>query len=222
MQAKSVLPGGCTKGELTVPGQLQSRELGQYLRQRYIQDLQFLSPQYQARHNTALQLRAEMHGSLEAGPCIVMHTVATIALLVISWEAEQDHKSLHMSRTAVKHFTVRKSRITRSALLLRVENVLRMYYRDNPSQLGISGAVVVLQDTEVEARSTNYRRTIATLQGLLTGLWPDASSAVPMRVAQDVDEVMFGRADSCERLKDLMKQQAKALKGTPDLAGLKS
>ena len=49
MQAKSVLPGGCTKGELTQPGQLQSRELGQQLRQRYIQELQFLSPQYQAR-----------------------------------------------------------------------------------------------------------------------------------------------------------------------------
>ena len=103
-----------------------------------------------------------------------------------------------------------------------MENLLYSYYQDNPSQLEISGVVVVLQDTEVEARSTNYRRTIATLQGLLTGLWPDASSAVPMRVAQDVDEVMFGRADSCERLKDLMKQEAKALKGTPDFAGLKT
>ena len=48
MQARSVLPGGCTKGELTRPGQLQSRELGQWLRQRYVQKLQFLSPQYQA------------------------------------------------------------------------------------------------------------------------------------------------------------------------------
>ena len=103
-----------------------------------------------------------------------------------------------------------------------MENILHLYYREKSSQLGNSGVFVVLQDTEVEARSTNYRRTIATLQGLLTGLWPDASSAVPMRVAQDVDEVMFGRADSCERLKDLMKQQAKALKGTPDLAGLKT
>ena len=71
----------------------------------------------------------------------------------------------------------------------------------------------VLQDTEVEARSTNYRRTIATLQGLLTGLWPGTQAAVPMRVAQDVDEVMFGRTDSCERLRDLMKQQTKALRG---------
>lgn len=72
----------------------------------------------------------------------------------------------------------------------------------------------MLQDTEVEARSTNYRRTIATVQGVLTGLWPDTSSAVPVRVAEDVDEVLFGRSDSCERLRDLVKQQTKALKGT--------
>lgn len=70
-----------------------------------------------------------------------------------------------------------------------------------------------LQDTEVEARSTNYRRTIATLQGLLTGLWPNTSSAVPLRVAENVDEILFGRTDSCERLRDLMKQQHRALKG---------
>ena len=48
LQAKAVLPGGCTKGELTQPGQLQSRDLGQWLRQRYVQKMAFLSPEYQA------------------------------------------------------------------------------------------------------------------------------------------------------------------------------
>ena len=47
LQAISVLPGGCTKGELTRPGQLQSRDLGQWLRQRYVQKMAFLSPEYQ-------------------------------------------------------------------------------------------------------------------------------------------------------------------------------
>ncbi len=70
-----------------------------------------------------------------------------------------------------------------------------------------------LQESEVSARSTNYRRTIATVQGLLTGLWPDTAAAVPLQVAPDVDEIMFGRTDSCERLRDLMKAQARALKG---------
>ena len=46
-QAQSVLPGGCTKGELTVPGQLQSRDLGKWLRQRYVKELAYLSPEYQ-------------------------------------------------------------------------------------------------------------------------------------------------------------------------------
>lgn len=57
MQAKSELPGGCTKGELTRPGQLQSRDLGQQLRQRYIQELRFLSPQFQVPSSRRLKSR---------------------------------------------------------------------------------------------------------------------------------------------------------------------
>ena len=53
-QARSVLPGGCTKGELTVPGQLQSRDLGKWLRQRYVKELAYLSPQYQVQDTLAL------------------------------------------------------------------------------------------------------------------------------------------------------------------------
>ena len=52
-QARSVLPGGCTKGELTVPGQLQSRDLGKWLRQRYVKELAYLSPQYQVQDTLA-------------------------------------------------------------------------------------------------------------------------------------------------------------------------
>lgn len=64
-------------------------------------------------------------------------------------------------------------------------------------------------------RSTNYRRTIATLQGVITGLYPSAQQPVPIQTAEDVDEVLFGRTDSCERLRSLMKTQARALKGLP-------
>ena len=52
-QARSVLPGGCTKGELTVPGQLQSRDLGKWLRQRYVKELAYLSPEYQVQDTLA-------------------------------------------------------------------------------------------------------------------------------------------------------------------------
>ena len=50
---------------------------------------------------------------------------------------------------------------------------------------------------------------------MLTGLWPDTQAAVPLCVSGYADEVMFGRTDSCERLRDLVKQQAQALKGEP-------
>ena len=41
-QAAKVLPGGCTKGELTLVGQQQALELGQFLRRRYVDQLGFL------------------------------------------------------------------------------------------------------------------------------------------------------------------------------------
>ena len=42
------LPGGCSMGELTLAGQQQARDLGGWLRQRYVQQLGFLPPQLQA------------------------------------------------------------------------------------------------------------------------------------------------------------------------------
>ena len=179
MQAESVLPGGCTKGELTRPGQLQSRELGQQLRQRYIQELQFISPQYQV--HSSRHLKSESR-----------HIV---------WVSHR--RMLALSCSACRPLTCH-DRSDISEWLTCPQSV------SSWQQSCVCG---VLQDTEVEARSTNYRRTTATVQGVLTGLWPDTRSAVPVRVAEDVDEVLFGRTDSCERLRDLMKQQAKALKG---------
>lgn len=41
------LPGGCHKGELTKLGQEQARDVGDWLRQRYVQDLSFLPAQYE-------------------------------------------------------------------------------------------------------------------------------------------------------------------------------
>jgi len=44
-----VLPGGCTRGELTLSGQRQARELGAWLRQRYVDSTGFLPADYQVR-----------------------------------------------------------------------------------------------------------------------------------------------------------------------------
>ena len=43
-QAARVLPGGCTKGELTLLGQRQAIDTGAWLRQRYVDQLSFLPP----------------------------------------------------------------------------------------------------------------------------------------------------------------------------------
>ena len=47
VQANTVLPGGCTRGELTLSGQAQARELGAWLRQRYVDSTGFLPPDYE-------------------------------------------------------------------------------------------------------------------------------------------------------------------------------
>lgn len=44
LQAARVLPGGCTKGELTLLGQRQAIDTGAWLRQRYVDQLSFLPP----------------------------------------------------------------------------------------------------------------------------------------------------------------------------------
>lgn len=39
-----MLPGGCTKGELTLLGQQQALDVGAWLRRRYVEQLGFLPP----------------------------------------------------------------------------------------------------------------------------------------------------------------------------------
>ena len=46
MQLSITWPGGCKKGELTVGGQEQARNLGQWLRGRYVDHLAFLPEGY--------------------------------------------------------------------------------------------------------------------------------------------------------------------------------
>lgn len=62
-------------------------------------------------------------------------------------------------------------------------------------------------------RTTNFSRTIATLQGVLTGLYPQAAEPIPVATASDVDEIMFANVTSCERLADVMKQARYDLRG---------
>ena len=45
----TVWPGGCSKGELTTGGQLQARDLGAWLRQRYVEQAKILPSEYQVR-----------------------------------------------------------------------------------------------------------------------------------------------------------------------------
>ncbi|KAK9829707.1 hypothetical protein WJX72_007452 [[Myrmecia] bisecta] len=113
-QASRVLPGGCTQGELTLLGQKQSRELGEWLRQRYVEQQGFLPPVYQAR--------------------------------------------------------------------------------------------------AVGGRTTNFRRTISTIQGVLTGLYPGTAAAIPIGTAGDAEELLFPNSKSCDRLGQLMTVATDALK----------
>ncbi|KAL6770484.1 hypothetical protein ACKKBF_B31420 [Auxenochlorella protothecoides x Auxenochlorella symbiontica] len=59
------------------------------------------------------------------------------------------------------------------------------------------------QDTLLP-RTTNYARTVATLAGVLTGLYPGDEGPVPALTTPEMDEVLYANVRSCARLKELV------------------
>ncbi len=62
-------------------------------------------------------------------------------------------------------------------------------------------------------RTTNYRRTIGTLEYVVSGLYQSADAAVPVTTATELDEILFANTKNCERLGALMSAQRHVLKG---------
>ena len=62
-------------------------------------------------------------------------------------------------------------------------------------------------------RTTNFQRTIGTLQGVLTGLYPDTREAIPVTTAADLDEVLFANVQGCASLKLAMDAAKKKVQG---------
>ena len=148
-QAARVLPGGCTKGELTLLGQRQAIDTGAWLRERYVDQLSFLPPTATAgavsgRHVGIAACSLLSYWRMHSAACLCMQK---------SWW------SLHAGRT------------------------------------------------------TNYRRTVATLGYLVAGLYESADAAIHVVTATELDEILFGNAKACEQLARLMTSQRRALKG---------
>jgi lysophosphatidic acid phosphatase type 6 len=76
-------------------------------------------------------------------------------------------------------------------------------------------------DNAVGARSTNYARTLATIAGVWTGLYPElaaaAAGAPPLRVAvtEQMDEILYGDASACAALGARVRQLAAAHSAAP-------
>jgi lysophosphatidic acid phosphatase type 6 len=76
-------------------------------------------------------------------------------------------------------------------------------------------------DGAVGARSTNYARTLATIAGVWTGLYPElaaaAAGAPPLRVAvtEQMDEILYGDASACAALGARVRQLAAARSAAP-------
>ena len=56
-------------------------------------------------------------------------------------------------------------------------------------------------------RTTQFARTIATLQGVLTGLWPDADVPASFTTASDQGELLYGGVPLHARHPDTMLRQ---------------
>ena len=58
-------------------------------------------------------------------------------------------------------------------------------------------------EDQVKARTTNFQRTINTLQGVLTGLWPDlplSKTTVPILTSGETDEILYADTKTCPHL----------------------
>lgn len=115
------LPGGCSKGELTMAGQKQALEFGHRLRRRYVEQLGLLPPQYE--------------------PAVLSN------------------------------------------------------------------------------RTTNFSRTIATMGGVLTGLYPQPGQPMAVSTCHELDEVMYVNERSCTRLGEVMKAHVHQLRVAAAPAG---
>jgi len=181
MQRNIKLPGGCHKGELTKLGQQQARDVGEWLRQRYVQDLSFLPAQY------------------EVG-CIDSPTICITSITVCAPSNMCDlQRQIHLQSCSSLHKMLFAYPCCKGACtfgFVKCSIVLKEF--------------ICWQDGAVSGRTTNFSRTIATLQGVLTGLYPETAQPIPVATASDM---MFANVLSCERLADVMKRARYELRG---------
>lgn len=64
----------------------------------------------------------------------------------------------------------------------------------------------------VNARTTNYSRTVATLQGVLSGLFPGTKDPIVVHTTEEIDEILYHNVTSCRKLHTLMKGLKQQLK----------
>lgn len=73
-----------------------------------------------------------------------------------------------------------------------------------------------MQAGSIVSRSTNFSRTLATLQGVLTGLYPAATSTpAPVTVSSDLDEMLYADSKKCPHLAALINMGKHAARGAP-------
>ena len=71
-------------------------------------------------------------------------------------------------------------------------------------------------DNRQRSAGAACRRTVDTLAGVLTGLWPGAAASgadIPAATSAAIDEVLWGNADSCARLRSMFKRYAERVRG---------
>ena len=188
------LPGGCHKGELTKLGQQQARDVGEWLRQRYVQDLSFLPAQYEVNCTVSPTICITLSLPMHHATCV------TFRGRYISNPAAACTKcSLHGCVAKMQCATCNMQHATCTGGFVNCSTVLK--------------ELICWQDGAVSGRTTNFSRTIATLQGVLTGLYPEAAQPIPVATASDMDEIMFANVLSCERLADVMKRARYELRG---------
>ncbi|GFR52541.1 hypothetical protein Agub_g15116 [Astrephomene gubernaculifera] len=183
-----VLPGGCRQGTLTSAGYGMALKLGAWLRHRYV----------------------DGHGSTGG----FLPDLLTASTASTTSSRGSSSKGRRLATAAAAAAGAKGAGVAANAAGNGVA--------DPSFELGRTGSRtdgVVRWDSAVASlRTTTIRRTVATLRGVVTGLWPglavateeegeekDRRSGAPLPVAASVEslEIMYGNNRTCARLQPL-------------------
>lgn len=206
-QVETRYEGGCSKGELTRLGQLQARDLGSWIRRRYVDDLKFVSGAFDPREVVARSTNYS-------------RTRATLAGVLTGLFPSFGEDEVDVAQIAAQEERARRDKLLREEVAaggereverLMEEVAVRKQEADDKAKPTSKGgeepaqgqASVFYARPRDDAVEDLRRRRPAAAAEAPQGA-PRRLRYIPAKTVLDMDEILFSNVRSCERLASLI------------------